>query len=478
VNTPLRRLAAVVALLFASLFASSTYVQFVQADWLDSRPGNARTLYKNYGRERQPIVLASQQIAKSTKVDDVYGYQRSYPEGPLYSAVTGFYSVVYGATGMEAAADGLLAGTADQLFYRKIQDLLTGKPAQGATVELTLSPTAQEAAWNALGDRAGAVVALDPRTGAVLAMVSKPTYDPNVLASHDEAKVKQAYTRLLDDPSRPLENRAISGRLYPPGSTFKIVTAAAALESGRYQPDTVVDGPAELDLPQTDKTLPNDFPGACGPSGKITLIDALRISCNTAFGSVGLALGGDPLREQSAKFGFGEQLKIPLTVTPSQFPADPTPPQVAQSAIGQFDVRVSPLQMAMVSAAIANRGVLVKPNLINRVLAQDLSVISRPSPDELGRAVSRQTASELTQMMEAVVESGTGTRAAIPGVAVAGKTGTAENAPGQPPTVWFTGFAPANDPSVAVAVVLDEGTAGGRDAAPIAKQVMEAVINQ
>ena len=478
-NTPLRRLAAVVALLFASLFASTTYIQFVRADWLDARPGNARTLYKNYGRERQPIVLASQQIAKSVKVDDSYGYLRQYSDGPLYSSATGFYSVVYGATGMEAAADELLSGTADQLFYRRIQDLLTGKPAQGATVELTLIPRVQRAASDALGDRSGAVVALDPTTGAVLAMVSKPTYDPNVLAAHDTEKVKDAYTRLIDDADRPLENRAIAGRLYPPGSVFKVVTAAAALSSGDYKPDTEVPGPAELDLPQTDITLPNDFSGACGPEDTITLADALRISCNTAFGAIGMDLGGEALREQAAKFGFGEPLRIPLTVTPSQFPDELSPPQEAQSAIGQYDVRVSPMQIAIVAAGIANRGVVMKPQLVNRVLASDLSVMSRPSPEDLGRAVSRDTAAQLTEMMRSVVTSGTGTRAAIPGVDVAGKTGTAETGvPGARPTVWFTGFAPADDPKVAVAVVLDEGTAGGRDAAPIARQVMEAVVNQ
>lgn len=488
-NTPLRRLATVVTVLFALLFGAGTYVQFVRASWLDARPGNARTLYKNFGRERQPIILAGRQIAVSKPVDDAYSYQRTYPDGPLYSAVTGYYSIVYGATGIEAAEGSLLSGTADQLFVRRIQDLLTGKPAQGATVELTIQPKAQQAAWDALGDQRGAVVALDPRTGDILAMVSKPAYDPNRLASHDAAAVKKAYTALNDDDGRPLENRAIASRLYPPGSTFKLITAAAALESGDYEPDTEVDGPARLTLPQTKTTLPNDFPGACSPSGKITLKDALRISCNTAFGSVGMALGGEALREQATKFGFGQPLKMPLTVTPSQFPDNPSPAQVAQSAIGQFDVRVSPLQMAMVSAAIANRGVLMKPRLVNRILAADLTVMSRPQTEELGRAVSTGTADELTDMMEAVVTSGTGTRAQLDGVRVAGKTGTAEqgkDAQGRqrPPNAWFTAFAPADDPQVAVAVIVEDGgtlgdeASGGRVAAPIAKKVMEAVISQ
>jgi penicillin-binding protein A len=486
-NTPLRRLAAVVVLLFASLFASTTYVQYVSASTLEGRPGNARTLYKTYSRGREPIVLAGQQIAVSVKVNDSYTYLRTYPQGPLYAAVTGYFAPRYQATGMEAAVGSLLSGTSDQLFYRRIQDLLTGKPAQGATVELTLSAKAQKAAWDALGNQRGAVVALDPKTGNILAMVSKPSFDPNLLSVHNAAAADRAFAALNKDQNRPLENRAIAGQLYAPGSTFKLVTAAAALESGRYQPDTVVDGPAVLDLPGTTVGLPNDFAGPCSPGGKITLIDALRISCNTAFGSVGLALGDQAVREQAQRFGFGQPLKVPLTVTPSVFPATLTPDHLAQSAIGQFDDRVTPLQMAMVSAAIANGGALMRPNLVGRVLAPDLSVMSRPSPEKVGQAISEDTATKLTQMMEAVVTGGTGTRAQIGGVRVAGKTGTAEQGTPQapkPPLAWFTAFAPIDNPQIAVAVVVEDGgtlgdaASGGRVAAPIAKQVMEAVIGR
>jgi len=479
VNAPMRRLATLVWLLFISLFAASTYIQYLRADWLDARPGNARTLYKNYGRERQPIVLANQQIAKSTKVEDSYNYLRTYPEGQLYASITGFYSIVYGATGLESAEDGLLSGTSDQLFYRRITDLLTGKPAQGATVELTVSARAQKAAWDALGSKRGAVVALDPKTGDVLAMVSKPSYDPNQLASHDVDEVRDAYTKLNADKNDPLINRAIAGDLYFPGSTFKVITAAAALESGRYEPDTEVAGPAKLPLPQTKNTLPNDFAGACGANDKVTLANALKMSCNTAFGSVGMDLGQQALADQSAKFGFGQRWQIPLNVTASTFPAQTTPPTLAYAAIGQDNDRVTPLQMAMVAAAIGNDGELMKPNLINRVLSSDLKVLQEPSPDKIGRAVSSGTASKLKTMMEGVVDDGTGTRAQISGIKVAGKTGTAENGD-RPPLAWFISFAPADDPQVAVAVVVEDGgdyTSGGRVAAPIAKKVMEAVIN-
>lgn len=483
-NAPLRRLAVVVALLFASLLLSATYVQFVSAPELNARTDNRRTQFKEFGRDRGPILVDGRPIAQSVEVDDPYTYQRKYTSAQMYSAVTGFYSIVYKPTGMEAATNDLLNGTADQLFYRRLSDLFTGREPQGASVELTIDPAVQKAAWDALGNQKGAVVALDPKTGAILAMVSKPGYDPNALAGHDVAKVTKAWDGLLDDADRPLDNRAIAGRLYPPGSVFKIVTAAAALEGG-YTPDTLVDGPASLDLPQTSASLPNDFAGACGPNNKVSLLDALRISCNTAFGSIGLEIGDDAIRAQAEKFGFGKALDVPLTVTPSSFPADPNPPQTAQSAIGQFDVRVSPLQIAMVSAGVANGGVVMRPQLVKDVLsANGVDVIQRPQPERFSDAVSGQVTADLTRMMVAVVDDGTGKRAQIPGVQVAGKTGTAQQGEGRPPNAWFTAFAPADDPKVAIAVVVEDGGAlgdaasGGRVAAPIAKQVIEAVLNR
>jgi len=484
VNGPIRRLAAVVAVLFGSLLISVTYVQFVAAQTLNDHPGNVRTLYREFGRERGPILVAGSSVAVSVPVKDPYKFQRTYPGGTMYSHLTGFYSVVYGATGMEAAANDLLSGTSDRLFYRRIRDLFTGQHPQGASVEMTIDPKLQQVAWDALGDQKGAVVALDPKTGDVLAMVSKPAFNPNVLASHDIAAVRKARAALLADPDRPLEDRAIDSRLYPPGSVFKLVTAAAALSSGNYTPDSVLPGPATLDLPQTSATLSNDFPGPCAPGGRITLADALRISCNTAFASLGMALGDDALREQATKFGFGQDLKIPLTVTPSIFPPNLNAPQTAQAAIGQFDVRVTPMQIAMVSAAIANHGVLMRPNLVRRVRSADLEVIDQPAPEPMSQAVSPEVAQQLTDMMIGVVESGTGRRAQIDGVTVAGKTGTAQTAKGQPPHAWFTAFAPAEDPQIAVAVVVENGgqlgdaASGGRVAAPIARQVIEAAVKR
>jgi len=483
VNAPLRKLSAVVTVLFLALFGSSSVIQFVQAQSLTNRPGNARTVYKEYSRERGPIVAGNVTLATSKPSNDLYRFQRTYPGGPLYSAVTGYYSTALAAaTGIEASQSSYLAGTADQLFYRRISDILTGRQPKGASVELTINPKAQQAAWDALGNQRGAVVALDPRTGAVLAMVSKPAFDPNKLASHSRAAGQSAYNALVKSAARPLENRAIAGSLYPPGSTFKLIVSAAALSTGAYTPDTLVPGPAELDLPQTAATLPNDDRQPCGPGGQVRLADALRISCNTAFGALGMKLGAKTVADQAARFGFGRPLQIPLTVTPSRFPAVEGQAQLAQASIGQFDVRATPLQMAMVAAGIANRGVVMQPYLVNRIRSSDLDTVSAAEPTPFSTAVTPEVAAQLTSMMEGVVESGTGVNAQIPGVRVAGKTGTAQTAPGQAPDAWFTSFAPAEDPRIAVAVIVENGggfgeaASGGRIAAPIARAVMQAVI--
>jgi peptidoglycan glycosyltransferase len=486
VNAPLRRLAVVVFALFAALLAASTWIQFVSADSLNADGRNSRTLLRELGRERGPIVVAGTPVARSVPEGEhsVFKFQRVYPEGSLYAHVTGYYSVFFGATGLEAASSDLLSGTADQLFYRRLSDLLTGQEPRGAVVETTIDPAVQQAATKALGKQRGAVVALNPKTGDVLALVSSPGFDPDALASQNRTKATETRQKLLADPARPLENRAISGRLYPPGSVFKLVTAAAALDSGKYDESSVLPGPAALDLPQTTVKLPNSGGHSCGSDDKVSLADALRISCNTAFGSLGLELGGDALRKQAEAFGFGQDLRIPLKVTPSSVPAGMNPPQSAQAAIGQFDVRVTPLQMAMVSAGIANRGVVMKPNLIRAVRGQGLETIEEPAPAELSRAVSPETAAALTRMMTAVVADGTGTAARISGVTVAGKTGTAQHAKGAAPHAWFTAFAPAEDPQVAVAVVVEDGgnagseASGGRVAAPIARSVIEAVVKK
>ncbi|HET8599195.1 MAG TPA: penicillin-binding protein 2 [Segeticoccus sp.] len=482
-NSPIRRLATVVAVMFCALLVSTTWIQYVQADSLRARPDNRRTLLESYAKERGEILVGGTPIAKSVPSNDELKWLRTYPDGKLYSHVTGYYSFTYGAGGgVEGAENDVLNGSADQLFYRRVVDILTGKPQQGASLELTINPKAQQAADQALGNQRGAVVALDPQTGAILAMVSHPQYDPNRLSSHDLNTVKQAWEQLNAESGNPMVNRAIAGDLYPPGSTFKLITAAAALSSGKYSPSSQLPGPAVLPLPQTTAKLPNDDGLPCGPGNQASLTRALVRSCNTTFGALGMKLGAGALRKQAQAFGFGQTLQVPMRVTPSQFPSgDLNPPQTAQSAIGQYDVRVTPLQMAMVSAAIANKGTVMTPYLVDAVRGRNLET-SKHSPEKLGTAVSPEVAQELTGMMEQVVTSGTGTAAQIPGITVAGKTGTAEHGTGQAPDAWFTAFAPAQHPQVAVAVVVEDGgkagneAFGGTVAAPIAKQVIQAVV--
>lgn len=480
-NTPLRRLSTVVTVMFLGLMLAASWVQFVQAPSLNNDQRNVRTLYREYGNFRGPIVVGGQAIATSTAVDDSFGYLRTYAAGPVYAPATGFYSIVFGRSGIEQWLNTELNGSADSLFYERLQDLVTGRQTRGASVELTIDPAVQAAAWDALGNQRGAVVALDPRTGAILAMVSKPSFDPNGLASHDLAAVRATWEALQADPTEPMANRAIAGDTYPPGSTFKLITAATALENG-YTASTQVSAPRTLTLPQTSTVLQNFGGSACSASGRMTLADALRISCNTAFAQLGSDLGADELRAQAQAFGFDTPLNVPMKVTESQFPDDPDAPQTALSAIGQFEVRVTPLQMAMVSAAIGNGGVQMTPYLVQTVRSQDLTVVRETSPSELARPISATTATQLRDMMVGVVANGTGRAAQVSGVTVAGKTGTAQTTSEAAPHAWFTAFAPAEAPTVAVAVVVENGgslgseATGGAVAAPIARAVIQAAL--
>lgn len=488
-NKPLRHLALVMMVIFALLFGSTSYVQYFTAQSLKDNDLNRRTTLAELGRDRGPLLVDDQVIAQSVPSDDEYNYQRVYggegidPE--MYSAVTGFYSVVNGATGLEKSENSMLAGTDDAMFYQQLSGLFTGTEPPGAAVDLTINPDAQEAAWDALGDQQGAAVALNPKTGEILAMVSKPGWDPNPVASHDEAAASEAYQSLIADDDNPAFNRAIGGNLYPPGSTFKLVTAAAAIESGQYNEDSVLESPDALTLPQTTARIRNAGGATCGDgSGRATMLTALAESCNTTFANLGMELGADAMNEQSEAFGFGEEFDIPLRSSPSTFPAEANPPQLAQSSIGQFEVRATPLQMAMVTSAIANDGTLMSPNLVKQVRnSSTLEVIEETAPSEYSRPISSDTAGQLNTMMRAVMTEGTGSSLSVPGVTMAGKSGTSQHTEGAPPHAWFTAFAPADDPEVAVAVVVENGgtagseASGGRVAGPVVTDIIEAVVN-
>ncbi|QAY69552.1 peptidoglycan D,D-transpeptidase FtsI family protein [Xylanimonas protaetiae] len=489
-NTTLRRLSAVIMVMFLGLMVATTYTQFLRADQLNRDPRNVRSIFREFNVARGPIVVAGQPIVESVPVDTPFGFQRVYAGGDaekaqMYAPVTGFFSLVNGSTAVESAANSFLNGQADALWVDRLQNLLTGRKTQGSSVELTIDPAVQQAAWDALGGQRGAVVAVEPKTGRILAMVSKPSYDPNVLAVHSTGQAGQAYQDLLNAENDPLINRTI-GALYPPGSTFKIVTAAAALEKGGLTPDSVIPAPVTFRLPGTSTDLPNFGGAACSPTGEQTLTDALRISCNTAFAGLAVSLGGDAIRETAEQFGFGDPFQVPMRSAVSRYPAAEgfTDDRVALSGIGQGDVTSTPLQMAMVSAAIANHGTLMQPYLIDTIRDPDLEVVQRTEPQAIRDAVSRTTADELRDMMVATVETGSGTAAQIPGVQVAGKTGTAQTAPGVAPHAWFTAFAPADDPQVAIAVIVEhggdlaQGATGGRLAAPIARAVLQAALNR
>ncbi len=491
-NKPIRTIAAFCLVLFLALMVNATYLQYVRADELNERAGNTRVFNEAYSRERGSIFVGRDTaVSASEPVDDQYEYLRTYPQPFRYAPVTGYFAYAYGASQVERSQNAVLSGDDDRLFVTRLVDLLGNEATRGGNVRLTLDPAAQDAAYAGLdavaGDVEGAVVALDPRTGKVLAMVSSPTYDPNTLSSHDFGAVRKAYDQLNADESEPLVNRAVQKTLAP-GSTFKLVTAAAALESGRYtSADDLVPGGPTYQLPQTtgESGLIDNEGRACG-SGRIPFTQAMEQSCNTTFARLAIEVGPEEMLERAEAFGFNDDsyLEDLRPQAASVFPEEANAPQAGQTGIGQFEVRATPLQMAMVAAGIANNGVVMRPYVVDEVQSADVEVVETTEPEEYSEAVSAGTAGELTELMVSTVEDGTAAPAAIPGIQVAGKTGTAQSGVDEvAPYAWFVSFAPADDPQVAVAVMIEEADiprgeiAGGAIGGPIAKAVMEAVID-
>ncbi len=491
----IRRFGAAMLLLFLVLFAQVNYIQVIAADRLADNPANAtRQLIAEYQVDRGSILARDGRtvLATSRKSPGDLRFERRYPQGSLYAGITGYYSFIFGRSELEQAYNDYLAGAAAELLPQTLADQVLGRPRRGATVITTIDPALQRAAVESLGSLPGAVVALDPRTGDVLALVANPSFDPNELSAQDPRLVREAWDRLNTDRDKPLLSRA-NDELFPPGSTFKLVTAAAALQNG-FGPESLWDNPRELELPNTIETLENFGGEHClGGASKVSLADALRVSCNVVFGQIGLALGADALAAQARAFGFAptaDSGNVPSDVAFQEgvFP-DPLyftdrVPAIALSAIGQDNVAANPLQMALVAAAIANGGVEMQPRLVTEIRDQSGRVVKTFEPKVFSRPISPENAALLTAMMVSVVEAGTGTAARIPGVQVAGKTGTAQHGEGLPPHAWFVSFAPADAPEVAVAViVLDGGSlgsdaTGGRLAAPIAKAVLEAALGR
>jgi peptidoglycan glycosyltransferase len=482
-NRQIRRVAVVVLVAFLALLAAPLYWQVLAAPRLANDSRNTRVLIKEYSIERGPIVLADKTpvaiSSRSRQKSDPLEFVRHYPEGERYGMVTGFYSLVYGRTLAEQEFNSFLLGRAPEQFGQNVTDLLTARETPGGTLVLTLDRATQEAAERALGGSKGAVVALDPRTGAVLAMTTFPRYDPNQLSSHNPEAIRRNWERLVSDENGPLLNRAAGG-LYPPGSTFKVVTAAAALENGVTMTQQLP-SPTVLDVPQTSADIRNFGGSSCG-APTLTLTEALVISCNTTFAGLGIKLGSEKLAAEAEKFGFNTPSPYQLPAATSVIPRHQDVPATAQSAIGQRDVRVSPLQMATVAATIANGGRRMAPFVAQEVVSDKGKVVKRFEGEDFGQVIPERVAGDLQDMMLQVVERGTGQAAQIPGRQVAGKTGTAQHAQGRPPHAWFIGFTSAGDRAIAVAVVVENGgslgseATGGHVAAPIAKAVMETYL--
>lgn len=496
-NRPIRTVSIFCMLLFVALMVNVTYLQFWHAEELNTDPLNARVAEASFSRERGQILTGENRnqitLARSEESDDQYKYLRVYPKPKLYAHVTG-YLTFGNQTGIEQTQNAVLSGEDDRLFVTRLIDLAQNQSNKGGNVQLTLDPRAQQAAYDALLETVGpegegSVVAIEPKTGRILAMVSLPTYDPNELATHDFAGSERTYEELEADDHDPLINRAIQTRLFP-GSTFKVVTAAAAIEDGLYNADDNVPSGATWQTPGTtgsSNVIDNEGRTLCNPE-EVSFATAMAQSCNTAFAKMAVELGPEKLREQAEAFGFNSDYLQDLTpqaesVYPTSVEGEElNDAQTAQTGFGQFEVQATPLQMAMVVAALGNRGTLMRPYLVEEVQDAEYNTLEQTDPEEIRPAVSPTTADEVTDLMVETVDNGTAFPAAIPDVSVAGKTGTAQRGvEGQPPFGWFVSFAPAEDAEVAVAVMIEEAPgkeiAGGQLGGPIAKAVMEAVLD-
>ncbi|MCF2707225.1 penicillin-binding protein [Arcanobacterium haemolyticum] len=482
-NRPIRQMASLATVIFLALMAAATAIQYFQAPSLNADSRNVRTLYREYGTNRGQIIVSGTPIVYSQPSGDAYKYQRVYDSSGIYSNLTGYFSTSFNSmTGIERAMNPVLGGSDDSLTGQRLQELLSGTDPAGGSVELTIESKLQEVAVAALAGRSGAVVALNPQTGAILAQVTSPSYDANLLATHDSAAAKEAWASLNEDPNTPLVDRSTDGDQYAPGSTFKMLTAVAMLENtDGLTPDSLVEAPTSWTLPQSTHAIYNPGRAECGDgSGQTTLRQAFIQSCNTAFAIGGVGVGVDKMISLAEDFGFGTTIETPLSVSSSRFPAPESDAALAMDSFGQQDVRVTPMQMAMITSAIANKGTLMKPYLVSRTLTADLETISETKPIVFSTPLSEQTAAYMNDMMVADVDSGTGFRAAISGVKVAGKTGTAEIGGDGLVHAWFASYAPADDPQIAVVVLLDNITDGdgGSAAAPIARQVIQAKLSE
>jgi len=498
-NRPIKRVSIAVLVLFVILLVNANYLQAVEAPSLANGPLNDRTAYNDSQVQRGSIVTADGiTIASSKPSNDGFKYQRSYSDGAMYAPVTGYDTVFTAAqapnfaTGVERAENSLLSGTGDQLAFRNFIDMITDKPQKGATVELTIDSKVQQAAYTGLEQmlagktingvqQVGGVVALNPSTGAILAMASYPSYNPNQLAVPNTTTAGNLVSQLTKENPSPLLNNASQTTL-PPGSTFKIITTSTwYTQSSAHTPQTVVYSPQPLKLPNGN-TLNDDGDEPCGTgSNQTAVIIAFAQSCNTPFANIGMQLGGQAIGSVAEKYGFNTAVDIPgVSTSASNFTAESDASLTALDSIGQHDTTETPLQEAMIAETVANGGVEMKPYLIQQVTASDLSVVSQTQPQQLATPISPAVAAYEKQMMIAVVQDSDGTANqfntnAEGGIEIAGKTGTAQNGTSQSDAV-FTAFAPADNPKIAVGVMIQGGGFGAQAAAPIAVAVIKAYL--
>ena len=496
-NTPLRRVSLAMMIMIVLLLANDTYVQVVKADSYRTNPYNQRVLDDEYSRPRGVIVTADGKtlLASSTATNDRLKYLRVYSNGPMYAPVTGYFSSIYGSVGIEKVENDILDGSDDRLFVRRLSDLITGHDV-GGDVELTIQPKIQTAAYNTMVQDGftGAAVAIKPSTGEILAMADVPSYDPNPLASHDSTTQTNAMKSYNPtSPVSPLINQPISAT-YQPGSTFKLVVASTALSQGADPNADTLPAQPTITLPGTSATLSNFGKETCpgGSGGKVSITDAIAHSCNTAFSTLAGQLGGAAVAAQAAKYGFGQGTQIPLNVVSSCMGPRAGGncmniqgglPGVFQSGIGQRDVQETPLQNALIAATIANGGKEMQPQLVESLLAPDLSTVQGFTPQVMNDdVISPDVASDLkTAMLQS--ENNSGKLNKLPNIQIASKTGTAEhgNDPKHTqPYGWYVAFAPADNPQIAVAVVVTSGghydaaTIGALVAAPVARAMINA----
>jgi peptidoglycan glycosyltransferase len=493
VNAPLRRVGIVVLALFGLLFVNLNYVQAYKANDYRTSQYNGRVLLSDYQRQRGTIYDSKGVVlANSVATDESLKYQRKYPLAAQFEPLLGYRPVSLAATGIERAENTFLSGnSADQ---ERLADIFSDRHNPGGNVYLTLNAAVQKVAYDDLSKNGspadvGGIVAIEPTTGRIIAMASSPSFDPNDLASHDYTVAQHAYNAFDQDKSNPLLNRAIS-ETYPPGSTFKVIVSAAALENG-YTPDTLVPAGISYAPVNGSSYVMHNAEGDLCPETQITLLHALTVSCNTAYGQLGVKLGSQVVTSEAQKWGFGDDsLTIAgdgdakINVAPSEVGKMTTDSGnddanfVAQSSIGQYEDRMTPLFGAMVAATVANGGVQMKPYLVDKLTAPDLTTTYTGSPSVLRTPISPAVDSQLQQMMFSVVQSGTGTSAQVVGYEVGGKTGTAQSAPGALDHRWFIGFAIKDGkPLIAVAVLLaNAGHTGNKSASKIGGDVLRAGI--